>query len=179
MTKVLAGAAALAATVALANSAVAAASTTYAVIGDTPYGSTQVANFPNDVADINADPAVALGIHLGDIKNGSSRCDTSYFEQIRADFDLFQDPLVYTPGDNEWTDCHREQRRLLARRPGAVRRHSPRSPRRGQEDLLRPAGDDARAGDALRRLPARLPGERSLERRRRRVRSDRPAGLEQ
>ena len=26
---------------------------------------------------------------------------------IRADFDTFEDPLVYTPGDNEWTDCHR------------------------------------------------------------------------
>jgi hypothetical protein len=25
----------------------------------------------------------------------------------RADFDALEDPLVYTPGDNEWTDCHR------------------------------------------------------------------------
>ncbi len=80
---------------------------TYAVIGDTPYGQPQVNNFPNDVAEINADNSVRLVMHLGDIKNGSSRCDTSYFEQIRADFDQFKDPLVYTPGDNEWTDCHR------------------------------------------------------------------------
>jgi hypothetical protein len=80
---------------------------TYAIVGDTPYGQPQIDNFPNDVAEINADPNVRLIVHLGDIKNGSSRCDTSYFEQIRADFDGFQDPLVYTPGDNEWTDCHR------------------------------------------------------------------------
>jgi hypothetical protein len=80
---------------------------TYAVIGDTPYGSPQIANFPNDVGEINADPNVQRVIHLGDIKNGSTECSTSYFEQIRADFDLFKDPLVYTPGDNEWTDCHR------------------------------------------------------------------------
>jgi hypothetical protein len=80
---------------------------TYAVIGDTPYGTPQVENFPNDVAEINADPAVRLVMHLGDIKNGSSLCTTSYFEGIRADFDGFVDPLVYTPGDNEWTDCHR------------------------------------------------------------------------
>jgi hypothetical protein len=46
-------------------------------------------------------------IHLGDIKNGSTQSSTSYFEQIRADFDLFREPFVYTPGDNEWTDCHR------------------------------------------------------------------------
>ena len=80
---------------------------TYAVIGDTPYGTPQLENFPNDVAEINADPQVSLAIHLGDIKNGSSQCTTSYFEQIRTDFDDFEDPLVYTPGDNEWTDCHR------------------------------------------------------------------------
>jgi hypothetical protein len=80
---------------------------TYAVIGDTPYGNPQFENFPNDVAEINADPQVSLAIHLGDIKNGSSECTTPYFEQIKADFDGFEDPLVYTPGDNEWTDCHR------------------------------------------------------------------------
>jgi len=80
---------------------------TYAVIGDTPYGTPQLENFPNDVAEINADPNVRLVMHLGDIKNGSSLCTTSYFETIRSDFDGFVDPLVYTPGDNEWTDCHR------------------------------------------------------------------------
>jgi hypothetical protein len=47
-----------------------------------------------------------LSVSIGDIKNGSSRCDTSYFQLIRSDFDGFADPLVYTPGDNEWTDCH-------------------------------------------------------------------------
>ena len=80
---------------------------TYAIIGDTPYGQPQIDNFPNDVAEINQDPKVRLVMHLGDIKNGSSDCSTSYFEQIRADFDGFRDPFVYTPGDNEWTDCHR------------------------------------------------------------------------
>jgi hypothetical protein len=80
---------------------------TYAVIGDTPYGQPQLENFPNDVAEINADPQVSLVMHLGDIKNGSSQCSTAYFEQIRADFNQFADPFVYTPGDNEWTDCHR------------------------------------------------------------------------
>jgi Calcineurin-like phosphoesterase len=81
--------------------------TTYAIFGDTPYGADQFANFANDVAQINADRKVSLVVHLGDIKNGSTTCPTSYFDAIRADFDAFQDPLVYTPGDNEWTDCHR------------------------------------------------------------------------
>jgi hypothetical protein len=81
--------------------------TTYAVIGDTPYGQPAVDAFPSQIAQINADPAASLVMHVGDIKNGSSRCDTSYFEMVRTDFNLFADPLVYTPGDNEWTDCHR------------------------------------------------------------------------
>jgi hypothetical protein len=80
---------------------------TYAIIGDTPYGAPQLANFPNDVAQINADPKVRLVMHLGDIKNGSSVCSDSYFQTIATDFAGFEDPLVYTPGDNEWTDCHR------------------------------------------------------------------------
>jgi hypothetical protein len=90
------------------NSAVSPAKpTTLAMIGDTPYGAPQLENFPNDVAEINSDPSVSLVMHLGDIKNGSSKCTTEYFEQIRSDFNGFVDPLVYTPGDNEWTDCHR------------------------------------------------------------------------
>jgi hypothetical protein len=80
---------------------------TFAVIGDIPYGAAAVEAFPSAVAQINADPAVRWVTHLGDIKNGSSVCSDDYFNLIRTDFDQFQDPLVYTPGDNEWTDCHR------------------------------------------------------------------------
>ncbi|WP_420313604.1 metallophosphoesterase [Actinopolymorpha alba] len=80
---------------------------TFAVIGDVPYGPTQITEFPSVVDQINADPDVRLVDHLGDIKDGSSLCSDSYFARIRSDFDRFADPLVYTPGDNEWTDCHR------------------------------------------------------------------------
>ncbi|HSN11919.1 MAG TPA: metallophosphoesterase [Propionibacteriaceae bacterium] len=78
----------------------------FAVIGDVPYGASQVAAFPTWVSEINsADPQFT--VHVGDIKNGSSRCDDAYYRMIKADFDQFTAPLVYTPGDNEWTDCHR------------------------------------------------------------------------
>lgn len=80
---------------------------TVAVIGDTPYGPEQLAAFPQLVADINDDPKVQLALHVGDIKNGSSLCTDTYFAQIADRFDTFEDPLVFTPGDNEWTDCHR------------------------------------------------------------------------
>jgi hypothetical protein len=79
----------------------------FAVIGDIPYGDAQIAGFPRVVDQINADPAVQLVDHLGDIKSGSSVCSDDYFAMIRTQFDRFADPLVYTPGDNEWTDCHR------------------------------------------------------------------------
>jgi hypothetical protein len=80
---------------------------TFAVIGDIPYGDAAIARFPANIAQINADPAVQWVDHLGDIKNGSSVCSDGYFQLIRKDFDQFTDPLVYTVGDNEWTDCHR------------------------------------------------------------------------
>ena len=80
---------------------------TFAVIGDIPYGAAQIANFPNVIAQLNADPAVELVDHLGDIKSGSSVCSDEYFASIKAQFDTCVDPLVYTVGDNEWTDCHR------------------------------------------------------------------------
>ncbi|GGM17433.1 hypothetical protein GCM10011594_41890 [Nakamurella endophytica] len=80
---------------------------TFAVIGDIPYGAAEIASFPQAVAQINADPEVRMVTHLGDIKNGSSVCSDDYFRAIKQDFDRFDDPFVYTIGDNEWTDCHR------------------------------------------------------------------------
>jgi len=78
----------------------------FAVIGDTPYGALQIEDFPNLISDINAAAPSAI-IHLGDIKNGSSRCDTSYFQFVLDNFQKSSAPLLFTPGDNEWTDCHR------------------------------------------------------------------------
>jgi hypothetical protein len=81
--------------------------TTYAVIGDFPYGPDKRAELPRLVDKINADPTIEGVIHLGDIKAGTnSDCSDTYFQDIRDQFDRFVDPLVYTPGDNEWTDCH-------------------------------------------------------------------------
>ena len=80
---------------------------TFAVVGDIPYGDAQIARFPSVVQQIDADPAVQWVDHLGDIKSGSSVCSDAYFTMIKKDFDAFEDPLVYTTGDNEWVDCHR------------------------------------------------------------------------
>lgn len=80
---------------------------TYAVIGDMPYGKAKLDSMPQLISLINSDPAVQMVIHVGDIKSGSnSDCNDAYFATIKSLFDTFQDPLVYTIGDNEWTDCH-------------------------------------------------------------------------
>lgn len=82
---------------------------TLAVIGDTPYGADQTdpAAFQGLLDDISADPKVRTVVHLGDIKNGSTVCSDEYFDQIATAFAASKTPVVYTPGDNEWTDCHR------------------------------------------------------------------------
>src|ERR671919_2379805 len=34
-------------------------------------------------------------------------CDDPVYQHEFARMESFQDALIYTPGDNEWTDCHR------------------------------------------------------------------------
>ena len=79
----------------------------FALIGDMPYGAEGNLKYPNVIADINADRKLAFVVHDGDIKNGSSLCsDEMYAERLDL-FNSFLHPLIYVPGDNEWTDCHR------------------------------------------------------------------------
>jgi hypothetical protein len=91
---------------ALASSAK-AAPFSFVAIGDTPYLlPAQYGQFERLTTRINA-ARPAFTIHVGDIKSGSTRCEDAHMDRIRAQFDRFEAPLVYTPGDNEWTDCHR------------------------------------------------------------------------
>ena len=80
---------------------------TLAVIGDTPYGPDQIEQFPALVADVNDDPKVRLVLHVGDVKSGSSLCSDERLRLSRDLYETFKDPFVLTPGDNDWTDCHR------------------------------------------------------------------------
>lgn len=77
----------------------------FALIGDTPYNS--VANFQHVLEDINAHRAVRFVLHAGDIKTGSSLCSDELFTDRYTRFQNFEAPFILTPGDNEWTDCHR------------------------------------------------------------------------
>lgn len=84
----------------------------FALIGDTPYlaGNNPSADYPKFdrlVAEINRDAKIKWVLHAGDIKNGSTECSDALFQDRFARFSRIDKPLVYTPGDNEWTDCHR------------------------------------------------------------------------
>ena len=80
---------------------------TFALLGDTPYGDAQRLIFPALVDAINADRQIHFVLHAGDVKNGSSTCDDARFADLAALYDTFRAPFILTPGDNEWTDCHR------------------------------------------------------------------------
>ncbi len=78
----------------------------FALIGDTPYSEHERAELPKMLEAI-ADHGVELVAHIGDFKNGSSRCDDAVFEDRRQLFAASRVPFVFVPGDNEWTDCAR------------------------------------------------------------------------
>ena len=85
---------------------------TMAVYGDAPYGTVQGDNAELDatpafIDSINADPDVELVLHVGDIHSGKQFCTQAYDQSIFGLWTAFKDPLVYTPGDNEWTDCNK------------------------------------------------------------------------
>ena len=79
-----------------------------AVIGDVPYFEDEIAEFPGLIETINSDPFVTSVVHVGDIKSGESECSDQRYLDIRQSFLSFTEPLVYTIGDNEWTDCDRD-----------------------------------------------------------------------
>jgi Calcineurin-like phosphoesterase len=82
----------------------------FVVMGDLPYTTKDVdqdRHFERLIAAINKIQPT-FSIHIGDIKSGSALCNDATFEKIKAYFLTFQKPLVYVPGDNEWTDCHRK-----------------------------------------------------------------------
>ena len=78
----------------------------FVAVGDTAYsGEPSVAAYERLIALIN-EHDIAFTIHVGDIW-GASMCVKERYEEILDQFNAFQKPLIFTPGDNEWTDCDR------------------------------------------------------------------------
>lgn len=79
----------------------------FALIGDLPYNDSEEAKFFNLLEEINRSK-LAFVVHDGDIKNGYSVCSDEVFKQRKQLFQRFVHPLIFIFGDNEWTDCYRE-----------------------------------------------------------------------
>jgi hypothetical protein len=94
---------------------------TIAVFGDWPYSQNLLNTAPLLLNSVNNDRDVSLVLHVGDIHSGSMACTSAgilppipasnpgWNQQIYALFQQFKMPMVYTPGDNEWTDCHKSK----------------------------------------------------------------------
>ncbi len=82
----------------------------FVAIGDMPYGKAETAYPPYEqlISTINGlEPDFT--IHIGDIKSGSTDCSDQEFQNQLDFFNTFNTAVIYTPGDNEWTDCHRKK----------------------------------------------------------------------
>jgi hypothetical protein len=71
--------------------------------GDTPYSGQEARALVQMVEQLN-DAELDLVIMVGDIFGGTCE-NTNYTEAVDV-FRQISSPLVYVPGDNEWTDCH-------------------------------------------------------------------------
>ncbi len=80
----------------------------FVALGDLPYGD-ETRAYPPYRALISSINKIQprFSIHVGDIKSGSTLCSDQEFEAQLGHFNRFDAAVVYTPGDNEWTDCYR------------------------------------------------------------------------
>ena len=80
-----------------------AGSFSFAIFGDGPYELGEGPKFRRVIADVNRSDVQWL-IHVGDIF--WFPCSDEAYEERRRDLDRIVHAVIYTPGDNEWTDCH-------------------------------------------------------------------------
>jgi hypothetical protein len=76
------------------------------LIGDQHYDAESSAQFPDLMAAMNRED-LAFVVHVGDIGSPVyNSCKDEIYLQRREEFNQSRHPLMFTPGDNEWTDCH-------------------------------------------------------------------------
>ncbi|HEX2825486.1 MAG TPA: hypothetical protein VHP37_04015 [Burkholderiales bacterium] len=105
MTRLLARAAALAAS-ALLCPTLFAAQLAFGAFGDIPYNRDEEPALPAIIAEMNREK-LAFAIHVGDFKDARTECSDRLFLERLETFGLSHHPFFYTPGDNEWVDCRR------------------------------------------------------------------------
>ena len=74
----------------------------FAALGDAPYYFHEDLQFRILMRELDATD-LAFTIHVGDIF--WRPCSDAMYQKEKQRFDHLRAPVVYTPGDNEWTDC--------------------------------------------------------------------------
>jgi hypothetical protein len=78
----------------------------FAIIGDMGYRASEEPLLENVLREVNAAP-LAFVVHVGDLGSPlAGSCTDELLAKRLAQFQASAHPLIYTPGDNEWTDCH-------------------------------------------------------------------------
>lgn len=109
----------------------------FVALGDVPYGPDLLAGPPYRalIDRINA-LGLRFAIHVGDFKAGNAACSDDDYQLQWRHFQRFAGALVYTPGDNDWLDCHRRGDDPLARLQALRQRFFSRPQSLGQQPLL-------------------------------------------
>jgi hypothetical protein len=75
-------------------------------MGDLGYVPSEQAWTDNVFADIARDTALSFLAHDGDLSSPPYGCTDEMLQRRFGQFNAMPFPVIYTPGDNEWTDCH-------------------------------------------------------------------------
>ena len=82
----------------------------FIAIGDMPYSQEEEVAFNGRIKDAIQSSGTPFVIHYGDIKAGKDACTIELLKQRRDEiYSLLPRKVIYTPGDNEWTDCDRDK----------------------------------------------------------------------
>src|SRR5688500_14343802 len=79
----------------------------FGVVGDAPYERSEMPAFRRVLDDVNRSDVQWL-IHIGDIQ--SFPCTDSAYKEKLDTMNTIDRAVIYTPGDNEWADCHTYKR---------------------------------------------------------------------
>ena len=78
----------------------------FGVFGDLGYSAAQEPLLENVLADLDRAP-LAFVVHVGDLGSpDTGSCTDALRDKRLSQFRAAAHPLIYTPGDNDWTDCH-------------------------------------------------------------------------
>jgi hypothetical protein len=81
---------------------------TLGLIGDLGYGPAEEPLLQNVLDDLNRN-VLTFVVHVGDLSSAAYACTDDVVTRRFAQFSGSAHPLIYIPGDNEWTDCHEKQ----------------------------------------------------------------------